>query len=230
MGVINWVVFGGILVDLVIISIIVSSSFWGYRRGLVAVLFKLLTFIISLVIVFLLYKPVSTSIMDNTQLDEKLANAIKANLSGSILSDTGDIIQNSNSISNGVYDLIESFVSDALQRNEVDPVGYVSINLAQFMIRVGTMFILFVVSRFFLLFVRFAAELVANLPFIKLFNKSGGLIFGIIKGFFTIYLILAVFSLVSPLISTWGVIGAIEDSTLGSKMYNNNIIINLLIK
>lgn len=230
MGVINWIAFGGILVDLVIISIIISNSYWGYRRGLVAVLVKLLTFIISLLIVFLLYKPVANSIINNTEIDEKLATAIKSSLSGTILTDTGEMIQNSNSISDGVYELISSFVSEALQKSEVDPVGYVSVNLAQFMIRVGTMFILYVMARFFLLFVRFAAELIANLPFIKMFNKSGGLIFGIVKGFFTIYLILAIFSLASPLISSWGIIGAIDDSTLGKTMYDNNIIINFLIK
>lgn len=230
MGVINWVAFGGILVDLVIISIIISTTYWGYRRGLVAVLMKFLTFLISLIIVFLLYKPVAASIINNTQLDEKLANAIRTSLSGTILTLEGDMVQESNSISDGVYDLIESFVTEALQKNEIDPIGYVSIQLAQFMIRVGTILTLFIVSRFFLLFIRFAAELIANLPFIKMFNRSGGLIFGIVKGFFTIYLILAVFSLASPLISKWGIIGAIDDSTLGSRMYNNNIIINFLIK
>lgn len=230
MGVINWVAFGGILVDLVIISIIISTTYWGYRRGLVAVLMKFLTFLISLIIVFLLYKPVAASIISNTQLDEKLANAIKASLSGTILTLEGDMVQETNSISDNVYDLIDSFLTEALQKNEIDPIGYVSIQLAHFMIRVGTILILFIVSRFFLLFIRFAAELIANLPFIKMFNKSGGLVFGLIKGFFTVYLILAVFSLASPLISKWGIIGAIDDSTLGSRMYNNNIIINILIK
>lgn len=230
MGVINWIAFGGILVDLVIISIIISTTYWGYRRGLVAVLMKFLTFLISLIIVFLLYKPVSASIINNTQLDEKLANAIRTNLSGTVLTLEGNMVQESNSISDGVYDLIKSFVTEALQKNEIDPIGYVSIQLSQSMIRVGTIFILFIVSRFFLLFIRFAAELIANLPFIKTFNRSGGLVLGLVKGFFTVYLILAVFSLVSPLISKWGVIGAIDDSTLGRKMYNNNLIINILIK
>lgn len=92
------------------------------------------------------------------------------------------------------------------------------------------MLILLIISRFFLLFIRFAAELIANLPFIKLFNKSGGLIYGLIKGFLVIYLILAVFSIISPLISSWGIIDAIQDSTLGSKMYNNNIIVNIITK
>ena len=230
MGIINWVAFGGILVDLVIISIIISSTYWGYRRGLVAVIFKILVFIISLLIVFLLYKPVSNWIMENTQIDEKLAMAIESNLAGTTLAD-GNLLEPSESnFSAAVVDMINDFVREALQKNVSNAVGYASVELSHFMIRVGTMFVLLVVSRFLLLFIRFVSELIANLPFIKMFNKSGGLIYGLIKGFFTIYLILAVFSVISPLISSWGIINAIQDSTLGSKMYNNNIIVNIITK
>lgn len=230
MGVINWVAFGGILVDLVIISIIISSIYWGYRRGLVAVVFKVLVFIISLLIVFLLYKPVSNSIMANTQIDEKLAALIESNLAGTTLAD-GNLLEPSESnFSAAVVEMINDFVKEALQKNVSNAVMYVSVELSHFMIRVGTMLILLILSRFFLLFIRFAAELIANLPFIKLFNKSGGLIYGVIKGFFVVYLILAVFSVISPLISSWGIIDAVQDSTLGKKMYNNNIIVNIITK
>lgn len=228
MGVINWVAFGGILVDLVIISILISNSYWGYRRGLVSVIFKVLVFVLSLLIVFLLYKPVSNSIIDNTQLDEVLSNAIRSNLEGTTLNDGALLEPTESNFSAAVVEMINSFVTEALELAEVDPVGYVSIQLAHFMIRVGTMLLLFMVSRFFLLFIRFAAELLGNLPIIKLFNKSGGLIYGIVKGILTVYLILAVFSVISPLISSWGIISAIEDSTLGNKMYNDNIIINFI--
>lgn len=230
MGVINWVAFGGILVDLVIISIIISSTYWGYRKGLVGVIFKVLVFIVSLLIVFVLYKPVSNSIINNTQIDEKLASAIRSNLEGTTLSD-GELLEPSKSnFSEGVVGLINSFVSEALNQAKSDAVGYVSTELSYFMIRVGTMFLLFIASRFLLVFVRFAAELLGNLPFIRMFNKSGGLIYGIIKGFLVIYAIFAILSVISPLISSWGVINAIEDSSLGSKMYNNNFILNILIK
>ena len=230
MGIINWVAFGGILVDLVIISIIISSIYWGYRRGLVAAIFKILVFIISLLIVFLLYKPVSNSIMANTQIDEKLASLIQSNLEGTTLAD-GNLLEPSESnFSVAVVNMINDFVKEALQKNVSNAVSYVSVELSHFMIRVGTMLLLLIISRFFLLFIRFAAELIANLPFIKLFNKSGGLIYGVIKGFLVVYLILAVFSIISPLISSWGIIDAIQDSTLGSKMYNNNIIVNIITK
>ena len=55
------------------------------------------------------------------------------------------------------------------------------------------------------------------------------MIYGIVKGFLTIYVILAVFSVISPLIEGWGITSAIQDSTWGSKMYNDNVILNLII-
>lgn len=230
MGIINWVAFGGILVDLVIISILISNSYWGYRRGLVAVLFKVLLFVVSLLIVFLLYKPVSTSIIDNSQLDEWLSGAIRDSIEGTVLQDGTLMMSTETNVSAAVISLIEDFVAEALDKSSADPVGYVSLNLAYFMIRVGTMLGLLIISRFFLIFVRFAAELIGNLPIIKMFNKSGGLIYGILKGILTVYIVLAVFSVISPLIANWGITSAIQDSSIGSKLYNNNIILNLIIK
>lgn len=232
MGVINWVAFGGVLVDLVIISIIISNSFWGYRRGLVGVMFKLLVFIVSLIIMFVLYKPMSNAIISRTQLDEWLAEKIAQNIEGTTLAD-GELLEyneETTAMSEGVVNILNSFVSEALDKSVSNVVEYVSTNIAVGMIRIGSMIILLMLSRFLLLFIRFAAELVGNLPFIKMFNKSGGLVYGILKGFLTVYIILAVFAVASPLIQDWGVIDSIQDSTFGSKMYNNNVITNIVLK
>ena len=121
-------------------------------------------------------------------------------------------------------------MQEALKKSASNVVEYVSQSIAIKMIRVGTILLLFIVSRFFLLFIRFLAEIIANLPIIKMFNRSGGLIYGIIKGFLIVYIILGVFSLASPLIANWGVLDAIQDSTLGRKMYNDNIIISFISK
>ena len=56
MGVINWVSFGGIIVDAIIVFFIFTTTYWYYRKGLVDVIIKILTFVIGLVITFLLYK------------------------------------------------------------------------------------------------------------------------------------------------------------------------------
>ena len=218
MSVINWIAFGGILVDLVIISIIISNAFWGYRRGLVNVIFQALAFIVSLLIMFVLYKPVANTIMNATSLDETLSEAIASNLTGTTLEDGNLINAEQSNISTSVVELINSFVTEALNRAESDVVGYVSNQLARMMIYTGTMLLLFIVSRALLVLVRFVAELIGNLPIIKMFNKSGGLIFGVIKGFVIAYAILAILSVLSPIISQFGIISAIHD---------NNILLNL---
>lgn len=230
MSAINWVAFGGILVDLVLISIVISNAFWGYRRGLVNVIFQVLAFIVSLLIMFVLYKPVANTIMKNTSLDERLTVAIASNLSGTTLADGNLIDAEQSNISTSVVNLINSFVTEALHNAEANVVGYVSGQLARMMIYTGTMLALFIISRTLLVIVRFVAELIGNLPIIKMFNKSGGLIFGVIKGFIIAYAILAVFSVISPLISQIGIISAIQDSTFGSAMYNNNILLKLFFK
>lgn len=230
MGVINWLAVSGILVDLVIISMVISYSYWGYRKGLVAVLFKVLVFLLSLLIVFLLYKPVANFIINNTTWDDNLATAIQSNLEGTTLSDGKLLDVDETNLSNSIVEMINKIASEAIATTKTNIIGHVSVELSHLMIRVGSVLFLLIFSRFFLLFIRFVAELIANLPIIKLFNKTGGLAYGIIKSFFVIYLILAIFSVISPLISSWGVITAINNSRLGSIMYNNNIILNFIMK
>ena len=88
----NLIAAAGILVDLVIISIIISNAFWGYRRGLVNLITSLLAFIISLIIVLVLYKPVANMVMERTEIDEKLSQSIEDNLTGiNFLNADGDI-------------------------------------------------------------------------------------------------------------------------------------------
>lgn len=232
MGVINWVALGGVLVDLVIISIIISNAFLGYRRGLVGVIFKILTFAISLIIMFALYKPASKAIIEKTSIDEWLTEKISQSIEGTTLKD-GNLLEydeENSTISKGMVDILNSFVTEALNKSADNVVYYVAENLAYGMIRIGTMLLLFIISRFFLLFIRFAAELIGNLPIIKMFNKSGGLVYGVVKGFLTIYVVLAIFSIASPIIQDWGIIDAVQDSTFGSKMYNDNVIINIVLK
>ena len=92
------------------------------------------------------------------------------------------------------------------------------------------MVILFIVSRIILVIIKFATNIISNLPVISTFDKSGGLIYGVIKSFLIVFAILAIFSAFSPIISSWGIIDAIERSYIGKAMYNNNFILNLIMR
>ena len=223
--------FGGLIVDLIIISAIISSTYLGYRKGLVGVIFKIFVFIVSLIIVFMLYKPVSNAIINNTQIDDKIATSIYNSLSNTSLANNESLSTSNTNLSEGVVNLINSLLSDAISKaKDGETLIYISTELSYAIIRFASMILIFVVAKILLFVVRFAAEILASLPIISTFNRSGGFLYGLLKGLLIVYVILAVFSLISPVINSWGIISSIDNSFIGSKMYNNNIIINLISK
>lgn len=221
---------GGIIVDLLIASIIISVSYMGYKKGLTSVLYKIIAFILSIIIVFILYKPVSNTIIKNTNFDENIASTIKEVLPENMLSEENKIDDENTNVSKGTISLINNYISEAIEKAEDNTVDYVAIQLSYFLIRIITIIILYVVSRMILIVLKFATDIIASLPIISIFNKSGGLIYGVLKSFIIVYAILAIFSAFSPIISSWGIISAIDSSWIGKAMYNNNIILNLIIR
>lgn len=225
----------GILIDLFIILVIISTSYLGYRRGLTSVFYKIIAFILSLIIVIILYKPVSNYIIKNTQIDENIADTVRSVVPEDILiQDTQeevlkDQIEETN-ISEGIVKMMTTYAEEAVAKAENNIADYVSVQIAYFIVRIGTMIILFTVSRVVLIVLRFATNIITSLPIISTIDKSGGLIYGVLKAFIVIYIVLAIISALSPIISSWGIIDVIQESHLGSIMYNNNFILNLIMK
>ena len=61
----------GIIVDLILIGILLVFIFAGYKKGLTGSLLKLISFALSILIAFVLYKPVSNIIINNTQINKR---------------------------------------------------------------------------------------------------------------------------------------------------------------
>ena len=57
--------------------------------------------------------------------------------------------------------------------------------------------------------------------------NCGGIIYGLLRGFICIYVILAIISFVAPAINI-STVNAIDKSFLGGPLYRNNIILNMI--
>ena len=66
----------GIIIDIIIIAIIAISTFLAYKKGLIALAIKLCAFIIAIVVTFILYNQVSNLVINVTNIDETVQNAI----------------------------------------------------------------------------------------------------------------------------------------------------------
>ena len=201
----------GILFDLGILLIIFITTIIGYKKGLIKVAFRLLSFILALVIALLLYKPISNLILDHTSIPNKIETQILTRLSSEDKTSTDNIVSN-------YYSNIKNYSTNVVAHN-------ISITI----VNISSVLIVFIVTRLLLLFLRFSTDLIAKLPLIKQFNHIGGFIYGIIAGFFIVYFIFTIITLLAPMIDLSKVLKIINSSIIGNIMYNNNIIFMFLV-
>lgn len=197
----------GIIIDLIIIAVLLLSTFLAYKKGLVALAISLFSFVIAIVLTLVLYQPVSNLVINTTGIDETIENAIyeKAN----------DIMEENNE-DNMAGQIIET------AKNEMLP--QTARNIAINIVRGGVMIILIIAIKLALRFVTAIADAIAKLPILNQINKAGGMLYGIFRGIIIIYAVLLVLTIPGQINPNNKVNQSINQSILGRTMYQNNIL------
>lgn len=199
------------LIDIIILFIIALTTFIGYKKGLIKVAFKLVSFVLAIIISVVLYKPISSFIINKTTIDDNLETTISQRLSSS---DTSK--DEKENILSSYYSDIKNYSTNAMAH---------SISIA--IINIGCILIVFIISNLILLLFKFSGDLIAKLPIIKQFNSAGGFLYGLVKGFLIIYIFLAIVALIAPITDINNFVKIINSSIITNIMYNNNIILIL---
>lgn len=199
----------GIVVDLIIIGIVLLSTFLAYRKGMVKLAIGLCAFVISIVVTFVLYTPIANLVINVTSIDEAIEDMIyeKAN----------DILKNEDTTQD---QLTSQIVEDA--KNEMLP--ETARTLAVSIVKGGVMVVLFVAIRIALIFVTVLADAIAKLPIINQINKTTGMIYGVIRGILIVYVMLLVLAIPGKINSQNALNTSVEQSILGKVMYENNVL------
>ena len=209
-----------IIVDLVVIGIILLCIIIGYVRGLTGVLINILSFVLSIVIAFVLFVPISNLIIDKTSIDENLEQSIREMI-------IQDNETEDKKMPSAITDYIGKQVEQAADNAKESIVNSTAREVSITIVKAGTWIILFIVARILLVCLRFITGLIAKLPVIKQFDKLGGIVYGVFEWLIIVYVMLAVISFISPMING-NLTNTIEESYIGSKMYNNNLLFNII--
>ena len=209
-----------IVVDLVVVGIILLCLIIGYVRGLTGSLIKILSFVLSIVIAFVLFVPVSNLIIDNTKIDENLEQSIREMI---IQDNESDEKNMPSAITDYIGEQVEKAADSAKESIADSTAREVSLTI----VKAGTWIVLFIVARILLIFLRFVTSLIAKLPVIKQFDKLGGIIYGLLEGLIIVYVLLAIISFISPMLNGT-LANAINESYIGSMMYNNNLLLKII--
>lgn len=208
-----------IIVDLAILAIIILCVIIGYIRGLTGSLIKILSFVLSIIIAFILFIPVSNLIINNTNIDDNLEQTIR----NMIVQEN----EEEKNIPDTIQNYIEEKVNEASDMAKEAVADSVSREIAITIVKAGTWISLFIIARILFIFLKLITSLIAKLPVIKQFDKLGGIIYGLLEGIIIVYIILAIVSFVSPMINP-DVSSTINNSTIGGFLYNNNLLLKII--
>lgn len=216
-----------IIIDLVIVAIIALCILLGYRKGLTGSLLKIVSFVLALIIAFILFKPVSNFVIDNTNWDENLEQAIRQSILKQEES-KDDKEQTNQSMPDVMMNYINEAVENAGNEAKNAIIDATARDLSVTIINVAVAIVLFIISKIILLFIKGLANLLTKLPVIKQFDKLGGILFGLLQSLIIIYIIFAIISLFSPMMDGTGIIEGIKKSFIGSMMYDNNLLLKII--
>lgn len=196
----------GIIIDGIIVLFVLASIFLGYRKGLIALGISLVSFVITIVAVMVIYRPIGALVINNTQIDEKIQTTIQENVEGLTPTDGN------------------SMVNDLIKSAEQGVLAETSKAIAENVVYGATMLILFIVIRIALIFVTALANLVAKLPILNQFNKAGGVVYGLLRGLLIVYAILLVVNLIVTMNPNGTLDEMLSTSYIAKPMAENNLL------
>lgn len=213
-----------ITIDLILIGMILLSTFLGYKKGLIGVAFKILSFIIAIIITLILYRPISSYIINNTNVAKTIENTIIEKLSTVEVED-GKIQKENTNLPNVIVNYINEGITNTVNQTKEAVIQTVAKELTISAINLIVMIVLFLLTKLILLFAKAILEVICEIPIIKQFNEIGGIIYGIIRAILLIYIILAIISLILPMIDKTLILNLINSTIITKILYNNNIIL-----
>lgn len=217
-----------ILVDLIILAVITLSIFLGYKKGLIGVAVKILSFFIAIILAFVLCGPVATYITETTTLDDNIQQSVKQMLEAKEDTNKEEVVQSADNIPQFVTNFIEEEIDKVATNAQNEIANVVSANVTSAIINAISFIGIFIVTKIVLIFLKMFSEQIAKIPVLKQFNQAGGIAYGVLRGFFIVYLVLGIISLIMPLFQENMIIDAINNSIIGSMLYNNNLLLKIL--
>ena len=160
----------GIILDVILIGIVIASAYLGYKKGLVKLGSRLFAGIIAIILTLVLYNPVSSFVIKNTQLDEKIEAIYIERATG--------LINGENDSENITTKMVEN-LNDKL-KNETIPAQ--ADKVSKYAVYVITSVILFIAVKIILSIVFTMLGFVAELPILKQIDTVGGIAYGTARG------------------------------------------------
>lgn len=214
-------------IDLLILILMIVSVYFGYKKGFLKTITGVLSIILSLAIAITLYQPVEEYIKKTTVYEY-----VYDNVNSQLVTPDEETSQIS-AYGAGKLNLPRNFLK-TMQEKVNDKRDNISETIADFSagsaVKIISMLLVFLVARLAILGILAIVGLIKKLPLIGWSDRMLGVLFGFVRGFLIIYLLLAVITVSAQFKSDNFLARVVKQSEFAKIMYNNNVFLDFVHK
>lgn len=202
------------IIDIILIAIIVIGCYLGYKKGLTKILIRLIGLVIALVVAFSFKGVVADFLIQTTGVNETMKQTIVDGLNQE--SNQGHEVNNE-----------ENFYTMIIKNLGLNQgVETLADHIIRFIFETISFIIILIVALVIVWIIQSLADLVVSLPILDTINSIGGIIAGGILTFLKIFIVFAVFQMLTPVIPQ--IQNTINTTTVTKQLYYNNIVTDIL--
>ena len=221
------------LIDVIVIAVILISTFVGYKRGFVKTVLSFLSFFIAIGVSLAFYKPLAVILTEKTTIDEWVIEKIETvkEVSGDKAEEVA--LAKTENEQNNPMSVIEDLPSAVIEKLDVNSIKNnirheIALKVSELIMKLLSLIIIYLVVKVTLIVAGLLLGGLMKLPILKQLNEILGMSFGVALGFIEIYVVFAIFTFISSITDISFIIDAIKSSAFASMMFENNLIIRLL--
>lgn len=211
------------VIDILLILVIALSAFIGYKKGFVKVIVKLGTFLIALVLAFLLQSSVAKFIGEDIGFKNTISTTVQNKLSDYAKSKEDDKKTDIKMLEKTIDE-----INSAAEEKKAEVIQKWANNIADFILKGLSFIIIFFTVAIVMGILSLILNTVVKLPVLNTLNGVLGLGSAVILMVFRIMILLTIIYFMSPLEIVEPVINYINTSCITKLLYENNIIVSIL--
>lgn len=218
--------------NIIIFGVIVLFAFLGYKKGLIMTVVDLGCWVLSIFGAYI-FSPILNKIIQKTNFFQELVITISQGLNFGEIAKNGQrtMIESFNLPTNMENYLLSNNNPDFYLVNGISSIEqYVGFVIASIIVGIASFVAVIIIIRISIGLIKGIFGLFSNLPIIKSFDKMGGLIAGLGKGFIIAWLIMLLILVFIETNQYQEYMTIIEESKFLSFVYSTNIFINFFFK
>ena len=201
------------VLDLSLAVLIIICAFWGYKRGLIHMVFRLFSFVLALILAYMLYPHLSRFIRESG-LFYTLRDSIGRTMGFNGSHDGREGMIQELPLPGPLRNLIDANntpeMFNTLRATSLEE--YVSGFIANMVIGVIVLIVVFLLASLIIALISRALDIVARLPLINFLNRTGGFVAGVGIGIFLAWLCIAVMIVIVSTTANLAVYELLRDS------------------